>query len=477
MAGCNIFPVWRRDEGPVLRRRIAELEEKLQERAVNITRLEELLEKRNSESDKVEAILHGKVSSLERQYIVREKELVYLRQKFISHLGDLRERDREKEELEAALRGNISELERQNSAREQELGALRREISNLKKNLEEKERLLDKMGKNNVGSFSVPLSTAIDIPTVLVELDGVQRPFIIDTGAAVCLIEPGISDAETTATDIGIVGITGDILRLQGEQIIDFTLGGKVLHHRFGVSAVPAAAEGLLGTDFLAAHEARVDFANGKLHLRQSPRLAESAGTSNQGSQSLNPSSSQPEQWLIKTMDTVRLAPRSNNIILGELNLQKHQENPQLVCLEPARLPFEGLLVARGVLRLFRQARRTKLPRELAALAVKDRPPTRETSKPLVHVLVVNFKQEEIELPKATVLGIGEKMSEPLISENSTEQSEGRPRKRKCLDEKLAHLLPDGLAVIGPVPVKYRKISRRNRFGRALNCGVRRKAY
>jgi hypothetical protein len=143
----------------------------------------------------------------------------------------------------------------------------------------------------------------------------------------------------------------------------------------------------------------------------------------------------QPEPWLIKTMETVRLAPRANKIILGELNLQKHQENPLVVCLEPARLPFEGLLVARRVSRLFRQARRTKLPQELAALEVKDRPPTRETSKPLLNVLVVNFTEEEIELPKATVLGILEKMSEPLISANSIEQSEGRPRKRKCLDE------------------------------------------
>jgi hypothetical protein len=209
---------------------------------------------------------------------------------------------------------------------------------------------------NPVGTFSVPLSTAIDIPMVLVEVDGVQRPFIIDTGASVCLIEPDILDAETTATNTVPVVITGDQLPLQGEQLIDFTLDGKVFHHRFSVGAVPAAAEGLLGTEFLAAHEARVDLANRKLHLRQS---------SNQGSHSLNQSSSQPEPWMIKTMETVRIVPRTNKIILGKLDLQKHQQNPQLVCVEPAHLPFKGLLVARGVSRLFRQARRIEQPREL----------------------------------------------------------------------------------------------------------------
>jgi hypothetical protein len=57
----------------------------------------------------------------------------------------------------------------------------------------------------------------------------------------------------------------------------------------------------------------------------------------------------------------------------------------------------------------------------------------------------------EIKLPKATVLGIGEQVSEPLIAhinEKYTEPSENRRRKRKCVDEKLAHLFPEELAVI-----------------------------
>jgi hypothetical protein len=76
--------------------------------------------------------------------------------------------------------------------------------------------------------------------------------------------------------------------------------------------------------------------------------------------------------------------------------------------------------------------------------------------------MVVNFTHEEIKLPKATVLGIGEQVSEPQIAatNNSIEQSENRPLKMKvdpgftrCLDEKLAHLLPDERAVIEPVLV------------------------
>jgi hypothetical protein len=65
-----------------------------------------------------------------------------------------------------------------------------------------------------------------------------------------CLIQPGTSHAEVKVTDIAPVGITGDELPLKGEQLIEFTLGGKVFRHRFAVCVLPTKADGLLETDF-----------------------------------------------------------------------------------------------------------------------------------------------------------------------------------------------------------------------------------
>ena len=42
---------------------------------------------------------------------------------------------------------------------------------------------------------------------------------------------------------------------------------------------------------------------------------------------------------------------------------------------------------------------------------------TDEPARNRVHVLVVNFRHEEIELPKATVLGVAEETSAGLVAE------------------------------------------------------------
>jgi hypothetical protein len=82
--------------------------------------------------------------------------------------------------------------------------------------------------------------------------------------------------------------------------------------------------------------------------------------------------------------------------------------------------------------------------------------------------MVVNFTHEEVELPKATILGIGEQVSESQIAavnDNPSGQAEDRPRDtkvnpdfRKYLDAKLSHLSPSERAVIEPVLVKNQGI-------------------
>jgi hypothetical protein len=170
------------------------------------------------------------------------------------------------------LEGIVDTFEGKEGNRENVEISQRREISEVKENLEEMERLLDEIRKNPVGTFSVPLSMATRTPTVLVEVDGIDRQFIIDTGATASLIQPGISQGKITATNIAIIGIADYISPPQGKQFVDFTLGGKVFHHPFYVGALGTGDVGILGTDFLVSHEARVDLANLKLGLRQSPR-------------------------------------------------------------------------------------------------------------------------------------------------------------------------------------------------------------
>jgi hypothetical protein len=92
----------------------------------------------------------------------------------------------------------------------------------------------------------MPVSTATGAPTVWVELDGVRRQSILDSGSSMSLIQPGISQAEITTIQMAPVGITGDELPMTGAQVIEFSMGGEALHHSFGVCALQTVSWGLI---------------------------------------------------------------------------------------------------------------------------------------------------------------------------------------------------------------------------------------
>jgi hypothetical protein len=50
------------------------------------------------------------------------------------------------------------------------------------------------------------------------------------------------------------------------------------------------------------------------------------------------------ESWLVKTTQSIRVAPRVKQMVIGRVELPRRQPNPPLVCIEPAQLPNEGVL-------------------------------------------------------------------------------------------------------------------------------------
>ena len=55
------------------------------------------------------------------------------------------------------------------------------------------------------------------------------------------------------------------------------------------------------------------------------------------------------DSWLVKTTQEIRIAPRVKQMVIARVDLSRRQEAPPLVWLEPAQLPNEGLLAARGL--------------------------------------------------------------------------------------------------------------------------------
>jgi hypothetical protein len=55
--------------------------------------------------------------------------------------------------------------------------------------------------------------------------------------------------------------------------------------------------------------------------------------------------------WVVKTTETVRIAPRVKHSC-WEIRTTETLGSPELVCVEPAQLPFEGVLAARRLARV-----------------------------------------------------------------------------------------------------------------------------
>jgi len=79
-------------------------------------------------------------------------------------------------------------------------------------------------------------------PTVRIELEGMQRNLILDTGSNVSILQPGMSRRNVLGTTTRPYGVTGEVLDIKG-------LNGREFTHAFLVCTLPSDAAGLLGTD------------------------------------------------------------------------------------------------------------------------------------------------------------------------------------------------------------------------------------
>jgi hypothetical protein len=211
-----------------------------------------------------------------------------------------------------------------------------------------------------------------------------------------------------------------------------------------------------------------------------------------------DPSSNPPEvvlneskAWTVACRETVVLQPRAKHTVLGKVLGGGNSRNPPcLLCVEPAHVPIEGICVARVLTRPSVKVHGSQPARKSALLAgctqlnshapdvthdskVSEQQDCNfETGYPSdsVMLIVVNFSEEKLTLPKGTILGIAQGISENLvvsvsdeeIVDKGTEQTffSGSNKEvskgfKKYVDGKLAHLSRAEKEVIEPVLIKY----------------------
>ena len=348
--------------------------------------------------------------------------------------------------------------------------------------------------ENAVTKVTVPILLEHGTPNISAEIEGMSRILILNTGSDMSIMQSGISRISVQVTTLEPYVVTGDVLNIRGQQSVTFLLNGSEFTRSFLVCSLPNKAAGLLGNDFMDRLGAKIDFECGKLsftgidrvphvnsvsstgHVALTVFLRGEAGRSPQVKEkeawhideqfSASPRTeiarTEDKCWLVRATENVTIQPRCRQIIVGRLDSDRKSNLPPLVCVEPAQIPIEGILPARGLTRVEPRSNGS------SDLTSRDSCDTVRTSDNRALVMIANFSREELTIPKATVLGVAEEITEELVDQINAEDEpksdlvNDRQRKRrskllyrKLLLGKLDHLSEEEKQVIEPVLMKY----------------------
>jgi hypothetical protein len=209
------------------------------------------------------------------------------------------------------------------------------------------------------------------------------------------------------------------------------------------VGTLPTEAAGLMDSDFINGAGSKIDFGCGKLSFSdvgKAPRENSDSDTERealtvfvQGKEGHSPQPclremrkhvqfsvsfhreptiNQSRTWLVKDKENIIIAPRCRQIVAGILESGNGQSTPALVCVEPAQIPVEGIFPARALSRSERDER--------AVLAQANSNATGNLGSSIC-VMLDNFSDEELTVPKATILGVAEEISESLVDKINPE--------------------------------------------------------
>jgi predicted aspartyl protease len=108
-------------------------------------------------------------------------------------------------------------------------------------------------------------------PVLTIEIEGERYVSMVDTGAMVSLIQPGISKAQRQTCDIKARGVSGTQLVILGEKEVEFMICDRDFAlsfiHTFVVSRLTRCSSGILGMDFLQRVGAEISLTSQSLSM------------------------------------------------------------------------------------------------------------------------------------------------------------------------------------------------------------------
>jgi len=98
-----------------------------------------------------------------------------------------------------------------------------------------------------------------------VEVEGQLHQFLIDSGASLRLVKPGVSETEVRPTNTAARAVGGAKLKSLGNQTIKIRWCNRTYQNEFLVTPLDVDCSGVLGLDILRLMEAKVDLCSSSL--------------------------------------------------------------------------------------------------------------------------------------------------------------------------------------------------------------------
>jgi len=152
---------------------------------------------------------------------------------------------------------------------------------------------------------------------------------------------------------------------------------------------------------------------------------------------------SKEKVWFVKAVENITVPPKCQQIIVGRLDTEEKQNSPPLVCIEPAKIPIQGILPYR----------------ELSRVKTKANEPSRVTSSYSSNMIRTRNSQTIVmveEITEELVDRINTRdytISDPLSYKKRKKRNEFLYR--KLLHGKLDHLPVKERQMIEPAVLKY----------------------
>jgi transposase InsO family protein len=218
-----------------------------------------------------------------------------------------------------------------------------------------------------------------------VEIEEEQRFLLVDSGASLSVMKPGISHSKIEPTQTVAKGVTGNRLRAIGSQDIMFSVGSRIYTHKFLVAHLDVEYSGILGLDALRQMEAKVDLRTSTLVLgrsrhqlagqevercalvRRHPHSVREASQTDL----INPETTGPKapvgtptpgisrgradvvSWEVVASGPVVIPPLSQAIVVGKIKRGSIRDVPREVMVEPVSVGTPGAYVARVVSQVY----------------------------------------------------------------------------------------------------------------------------